>query len=434
MKVKKRRGNQMTIPNLPFHFPLTSTFTQHRVKDLKDGIRSHVRIDFRGHVHKVFRGHEKEIRCKNEAHILKALEERGCPYVPRLLEYLPEENSIVTSNCGQPAPEVSRTKSDALFADLEREYGVRHEDPEPRNVTYCPRMGRFCLIDFELATLLPEPRSPSHGKGNVWRVTWSSLSEGGVLRDANDDAYLALEVGPDGARRFEAHGEALLEPSHLVLAVSDGMGGGSAGELASRLILAWVKQHARELYGALNDYRDDEGPRALLRLMINAHDGLNSLAATDPALKGMGATLTLAWLTPGRLHFAHLGDSRLYLHRAKQSTQLTTDHTQAWQQWKRGEISEYGYRNHPRRSALYDALGGGHSNIIPQIESHSLEDLDRLLLCSDGIIDGLWERGLATELAHDDEPARLAPRILSRARENCRRDDATLIVANINKL
>ena len=164
------------------------------MKDLKDGIRSQVRIDFKGNVHKKFRGHERSTRCENEARILKALEERECPYVPRLLEYLPEEDYLVTSNCGQPAPDISRTKSDALFSDLEREYGVRHDDPEPRNVTYSSRLGRFCLIDFELAELLPRPGGVRQNQCGVWRVNWSSVSEGGTKRDSNDDAYLALEV------------------------------------------------------------------------------------------------------------------------------------------------------------------------------------------------------------------------------------------------
>ena len=404
------------------------------MKDLKDGIRSQVRIDFKGNVHKKFRGHERSTRCENEARILKALEERECPYVPRLLEHLPEEDYLVTSNCGQPAPDISRTKSDALFSDLEREYGVRHDDPEPRNVTYSSRLGRFCLIDFELAELLPRPGGVRQHQCGVWRVNWSSISEGGTKRDSNDDAYLALEVGPQGARRFEAQGEALLEPSHLVLAVSDGMGGGSAGELASRLILTWVKRNSGELYETLRNHAGEQVKSVLERLMRNAHEGLNSLASQDPALKGMGATLTLVWLSPGELHFAHLGDSRLYLHRSGDTIQLTKDHSRAWGEWKRGEINEYSYRVHPRRSALYDALGGGHQNIHPQIESHSLREGDRLLLCSDGIIDGLWERALAAELSGNGESAELAARILARARDSSHDDDATLIVANIAQL
>ena len=66
------------------------------MKELKDGIRSEVRIDFKGNVHKKFRGTDKDKRCENEARILKALEERGCPYVPKLLEHYPEEDYIVT--------------------------------------------------------------------------------------------------------------------------------------------------------------------------------------------------------------------------------------------------------------------------------------------------------------------------------------------------
>lgn len=404
------------------------------MKDLKDGIRSHVRIDFKGQVHKTFRGHQKGERCENETRILKALEERGCPYVPRLLEHRPEDYYIVTTNCGQPAPDISRAKSDALFAGLEREYGVSHDDPEPRNVTYCSRLGRFCLIDFELAELLPEPHEPGPAPRDVWKVAWTFLSEGGVMRDSNDDACLALEVGPQGACKFEAHGEALLEPSHLVLAVSDGMGGGSAGELASRLILASVKRNSAELYETLRNHAEGEGASVLRQLLQNAHEGLNALALEDDSLQGMGATLTLVWLSPEHLHIAHLGDSRLYLHRSGETTQLTNDHTEAWCQWQRGEISEFAYRSHPRRSALYEALGGGHPNISPQIESHALQDGDRLLLCTDGIIDGIWERGLATELAEPGESADLATSILNRARGNSRDDDATLIVAKIAQL
>ena len=404
------------------------------VKDLKDGIRSHVRIDFKGNVHKTFRGHLKAQRCENEVRILRVLENRSCPYVPRLLEHHPEQHYIVTTNCGQPAPDISRSKSDILFADLEREYGVRHDDPEPRNVTYCPQLGRFCLIDFELATLLPELAETQHRPRELWRVNWSSRSEGGTMRESNDDAFLALEVGPQRATKYDAHGEALLQPSHLVLAVSDGMGGGSAGELASRLVLSWVKRHSAELYETLQEAPGDRRAKVLNRLMREAHKGLNDLAATEPSLKGMGATLTLVWLTPGELALAHIGDSRLYLQRSGKTTQLTRDHSHIWAEWKRGGMTEYAYRAHPRRSALSDALGGGHHHILPQIESHSLLNGDRLLLCTDGITDGLWEKGLAAELSSPEEAKDCSFQVLRRARGNSSGDDATLIVADITEL
>ena len=127
------------------------------MKDLKDGIRAHVRLDWMGNVHKRFRGTDADKRYATEVAVLKVLEERGCPYVPKLVEEFPDELYFVSTSCGQSATSISKERSDQLFAELERDYGVRHLDPEPRNITYDPRAGRFCIIDFELAEILPPP-------------------------------------------------------------------------------------------------------------------------------------------------------------------------------------------------------------------------------------------------------------------------------------
>ncbi len=113
------------------------------MKELKDGIRSLVRIDFNGHVHKQFRGTDSDKRFANEVAVLKALEERGAPNVPVLLSSDEETLTIVTTNCGAPAPLISATKATALFQELEELYGIRHDDPEPRNVTYSQKNGPF---------------------------------------------------------------------------------------------------------------------------------------------------------------------------------------------------------------------------------------------------------------------------------------------------
>jgi len=130
------------------------------MRELKDGIRSLVRIDFYGHVYKYFRGTDKDSRCANEVHILQALEKRNCPNVPRLLEHDLDENWIKTTNCGSPADNITRKKADTLFAALKEHYGVIHDDPEPRNITYSEKLGEFCIIDFELATLMDEIPNP----------------------------------------------------------------------------------------------------------------------------------------------------------------------------------------------------------------------------------------------------------------------------------
>lgn len=124
------------------------------MKNLKDGIRSLVKIDFYGHVHKHFRGTDKEARCAQEVKVLQILEQRGCKNVPLLLDFNLDECYLKTTNCGAPATKITKKKADLLFAQLENLYGVQHDDPESRNITYNPQSGEFCIIDFELATIL----------------------------------------------------------------------------------------------------------------------------------------------------------------------------------------------------------------------------------------------------------------------------------------
>jgi tRNA A-37 threonylcarbamoyl transferase component Bud32 len=122
----------------------------------KDNEFSRVYVGFDGRVRKTFRGLNAQKRFETEVAVLKHLEARGCEYVPRLLEVDPETLTIVTSNCGQRATSISEGKAKELFAELERDYGVRHEDAFPRNITYRHQDGRFCVIDFEFASLVDE--------------------------------------------------------------------------------------------------------------------------------------------------------------------------------------------------------------------------------------------------------------------------------------
>jgi tRNA A-37 threonylcarbamoyl transferase component Bud32 len=124
------------------------------MREIKDSPRSCVRIGYDGRVHKTFRGKGAKQRFHNEVRILRLLEERGCDYVPRLLEAHPDELYIVTTNCGQMARHMRKKKMDSLFDQLERDYGVRHDDPFEKNLTYRKTDGRFCIIDFELAEAL----------------------------------------------------------------------------------------------------------------------------------------------------------------------------------------------------------------------------------------------------------------------------------------
>lgn len=121
---------------------------------VKDTLRATVHLSFDGRVFKTYHGKDAQSRFDNEVRVLRHLEAHGCTFVPRLLEADPEKPRIITSNCGSRVEHLDAPRAKALFAELET-FGVRHDDPDMRNVTYRQSDGRFCVIDFEFATILP---------------------------------------------------------------------------------------------------------------------------------------------------------------------------------------------------------------------------------------------------------------------------------------
>ncbi len=133
------------------------------VLKVKDTLRSTVHLSFDGRVMKAYHGADARGRYENEVRVLRLLEERGCGFVPRLLEADPDALRIVTTNCGTRVDHLDEQRRVELFAELEG-FGVRHEDADVRNVTYRMADGRFCVIDFEFATVLGEGSGGEAGR------------------------------------------------------------------------------------------------------------------------------------------------------------------------------------------------------------------------------------------------------------------------------
>ena len=158
-----RAAHEQTALNTQLSIVTTAPLTSRKASNLnfprmpvvKDTLRATVRVGYDGRVSKTFRGPKADERFANEVRVLRHLEARGCPFVPRLLEADPDQLRIVTSNCGSRVEHLDDERTRELFAELEP-YGVRHEDADMRNVTYRNSDGRFCLIDFEFATILPD--------------------------------------------------------------------------------------------------------------------------------------------------------------------------------------------------------------------------------------------------------------------------------------
>lgn len=121
---------------------------------VKDTLRATVHLTFDGRVMKKYHGPDAPTRFANEVRILKFLEKQGCGFVPKLLEADEAQLRIITTNCGSRVEHIDDQRITQLFAELEP-FGVRHDDPDKRNVTYRQTDGRFCVIDFEFAEILP---------------------------------------------------------------------------------------------------------------------------------------------------------------------------------------------------------------------------------------------------------------------------------------
>ena len=143
------------------------------MEEAKNTARAVVRIGYDGLVHKTFKGPQARERYENELRVLQFLDQQGCSFVPKLVEQDNPGLYLVTTNCGARVDQLSHKKKERIFTEL-KQYGVSHDDAEIRNITYSAQMGRFCVIDFEFATILepgypPPPKMESVADRSAWQ-------------------------------------------------------------------------------------------------------------------------------------------------------------------------------------------------------------------------------------------------------------------------
>jgi len=262
-------------------------------------------------------------------------------------------------------------------------------------------------------------------------IQWSGLTDVGRFRKSNEDAFLALALNGEGVRRLGKYGEAELNESDYIFAVSDGMGGANAGEFASQITVEKITQLLPQSFSAAASgiavgYQDLLGV-----LFDQIHRELTKMGQAYEELSGMGATLSLCWVRPGRVYFAHVGDSRIYhLPSAGGIQQLSHDHTHVGWQQRQGELGETEARNHPGRNGLQQVLGGKNQKLRPQFGAVGFGAGDSFLICSDGLVEGLWDSGMQRLIRNPvkDAPTEVAERLVSEAVQTDGKDNTTALV------
>ena len=262
-------------------------------------------------------------------------------------------------------------------------------------------------------------------------LTWSGRTDRGKVRPNNEDSFLGLRFDAREIQRLGKFGEASTQAMDFAFAVSDGMGGAMAGEFASRIAVEKIttllprsfKQSAVGLAAGFGD--------VLTELFGQIHRALAYVGSSYDECSGMEATLSLCWFTPGWMYFGHVGDSRIYyLPAAGGIKQLSQDDTYVGWLFRNGKLNEREARTHPRRSVLQKSLGGNNQFVDPQIGAVGYEAGDRFLLCTDGLIDGLYDHQLEDILrdASSAEKENVAHRLVDAALVNSGRDNTTALV------
>jgi protein phosphatase len=207
-----------------------------------------------------------------------------------------------------------------------------------------------------------------------------------------------------------------------LLAVADGMGGHAAGDVASAVTIA-----------TLAPLDDDEPPADLLgalsQAIHQANDQLRQMMEADQELDGMGTTLTALLLGGNRLGLAHIGDSRAYLLRDGELTQITDDHTLVQRYVDEGQLDEADVPLHPQRSVILRVLNGRPDDEA-DLSIREARAGDRYLLCSDGL-SGVVSKDTICETLATPDPQQAVDALVDLALRGGAPDNVTCIVCDV---
>ena len=235
-------------------------------------------------------------------------------------------------------------------------------------------------------------------------LRYAARSDVGLVRSNNQDSGYA---GP-----------------HL-LVVADGMGGHAGGDVASSIAIAALAPLDGESHGP------DDALAELERSIDHARQDLVDRSVTDPELVGMGTTVTAILRAGNKLAMAHLGDSRAYLLRDGELTQVTTDHTFVQHLVDTGRISPDEAETHPQRNVVMRVLGDFDIDLTPDMSVREAKPGDRWLLCSDGLSGFVSPETIAQTLADTPDVDECADHLLQLALRAGSTDNVTVVVADV---
>jgi protein phosphatase len=261
----------------------------------------------------------------------------------------------------------------------------------------------------------------------------------GRERDVNEDQFLIADIRQSKTVRAsslspEDQTQVFGDTEGKLFVVADGIGGHTAGQRASTIAVETVVDYLASITpsilspgGSPNDHLKEELKKAIQR----CQDVIESETSAMPQRTGMGTTLTMAYIVWPLLYVAHAGDSRCYLLRGSKLQRLTRDHTVGQEMLEAGALSPAQAERSYMSNMLWNTVGGGSSDLAPEVYTATLEPRDVVLLCTDGLTYHVSEDEIAEMLAADDSAEQICRMLVDAANEGGGSDNTTAVVVRI---
>jgi protein phosphatase len=263
------------------------------------------------------------------------------------------------------------------------------------------------------------------------------LSDRGRVRQANEDQFLIADLN----KSLLVHQTSLSHDDHTrlfggsqgkLLLVADGMGGHAQGQRASAVAVGGVTDYVLNTmpwFFRLEPDQEADLDHELRAALEECQRRIEAVAAGDPQSRGMGTTLTLAYVLWPRLYVVHAGDSRCYLLRGGRLEQITKDHTVAQQLVDQGALRPEEAHESRWSHVLWNCVGGTAHALHPDVYKASLQVGDTLLLCTDGLTASLPPAQVREVLGRGPGAERTCRDLVEAANTRGGPDNVTVVVA-----
>ena len=238
---------------------------------------------------------------------------------------------------------------------------------------------------------------------------------------------LAYGITDKGKKRKNNEDSFLLNSSKKLFIVADGMGGHSAGEVASMNAVKLVDQYLTpEILSEISSH-PEMIEIELTNSVCEAHKFILSTAKKNKDYHGMGTTIVIALILNNVLHICHVGDSRAYAVNADSIKQLTNDHSHVGELVRSGKMTPEEARQSNLKNQITQALGSPYS-IKPEYNSYSIDEDNSILLCSDGLWDMLPDEEIQETVMTDKSLQEICVDLVNKANQAGGKDNITLIL------